>query len=51
MAKPAREELTLLELFSLFRRGMEDSLYISLADSEEYLAVVLYIVDRNQKET
>ena len=41
------EKLTLSELFALFGRTNEDTRWVASADSQEYLAVVLYLVQRN----
>ena len=50
MAQPARETLTVVELLSLFHHQGEDSRWISLADSNEYLGIVLYVMERNSRE-
>ena len=44
---PMDEHLTLTEVFSLFGRQPEDTRWVASADSQEYLAVVLYLVQRN----
>jgi hypothetical protein len=41
------EHMTMSEVFSLFGRHAEDTRYVASADSQEYLAVVLYLVQRN----
>ena len=41
------EKLTLIELFALFGRTNEDTRWVGSADSEEYLAVVTYLVQRS----
>ena len=46
-ATPMDEHLTLTEVFSLFGRQPEDTRWVASADSQEYLAVVLYLVQRN----
>src|SRR6202165_4998904 len=40
-------KLTLSELFALFGRTNEDTRWVGSADSEEYLAVVTYLVQRS----
>ncbi len=39
--------LTMSDVFSLFGRHAEDTRWVASADSQEYLAVVLYLVQRN----
>jgi hypothetical protein len=53
MAQPGPERLTLLELFALFpaKRGDDPGRYLSLADSQEYLALVTWLVRRANKES
>ena len=41
------EKLTLSELFALFGRTNEDTRWVGSADSEKYLAVVTYLVQRS----
>ena len=41
------EHLTMSEMFTLFGRQAEDTRWVASADSQEYLAVVLYLVQRN----
>jgi hypothetical protein len=41
------EKLTLTELFSLFGRTADETRWVGSADSEEYLAVVTYLVQRS----
>lgn len=41
------EKLTLSELFALFGRSNDDTHWVGSADSEEYLAVVSYLVQRS----
>jgi hypothetical protein len=41
------EKLTLSELFALFGRTSDDTRWVGSADSEEYLAVVTYLVQRS----
>ena len=41
------EKLTLSELFALFGRTTDDTRWVGSADSEEYLAVVTYLVQRS----
>jgi len=41
------EKLTLSELFALFGRSTDDTRWVGSADSEEYLAVVTYLVQRS----
>jgi hypothetical protein len=43
------EKLTLNEYFRLFGRVAGDTRYIGAADSQEYLAVVTYLVQRSSK--
>ncbi len=45
------EHLTMSEVFSLFGRPAEDTRWIASADSQEYLAVVLYLVQRNNSSS
>ena len=39
--------LTMSDVFTLFGRHAEDTRCVASADSQEYLAVVLYLVQRN----
>ncbi len=41
------QRLTMSDVFSLFGRHAEDTRWVASADSQEYLAVVLYLVQRN----
>jgi hypothetical protein len=41
------EQLTTTELFALFKRTTESTRLLGSADSEEYLAVVTYLVQRS----
>lgn len=41
------QHLTMSDVFSLFGRQAEDTRWVASADSQEYLAVVLYLVQRN----
>jgi hypothetical protein len=41
------EKLTVNELFALFGRSSEDARWVGSADSEEFLAVVTYLVERS----
>ena len=41
------QRLTMSDVFSLFGRHSEDTRWVASADSQEYLAVVLYLVQRN----
>ena len=41
------EKLTLSELFALFGRSTDDTRWVGSADSEEYLAVVTYLIQRS----
>ncbi|HKV31917.1 MAG TPA: hypothetical protein VJT14_12975 [Candidatus Dormibacteraeota bacterium] len=41
------QRLTMSDVFSLFGRHAEDTRWVAAADSQEYLAVVLYLVQRN----
>lgn len=41
------QRLTMSDIFSLFGRHAEDTRWVASADSQEYLAVVLYLVQRN----
>jgi len=43
------QNITLTEVFSLFGRQPEDVRWVASADSQEYLAVVLYLVQRNDR--
>lgn len=42
------ERLTVREFLAIFDCAESSSRYVPNADSEEYLAVVLYLVSRNQ---
>jgi hypothetical protein len=44
------EKLTVNELFALFGRTPEQTRWVGFADSEEYLAVVTYVVERSYRE-
>jgi hypothetical protein len=46
-----RERLTMTELMQLFGRTDEDRRWVASADSQEYLAVVTYIAERNRADT
>jgi len=41
------QRLTMSDVFTLFGRHAEDTRWVASADSQEYLAVVLYLVQRN----
>jgi hypothetical protein len=41
------EKLTLVELFALFGKTSDEVRFVGSADSEEYLAVVTYLIQRN----
>ena len=41
------QRLTMSDVFTLFGRHSEDTRWVASADSQEYLAVVLYLVQRN----
>ncbi|MDQ6710805.1 MAG: hypothetical protein M3Z11_09660 [Candidatus Dormibacteraeota bacterium] len=41
------QHLTMSDVFTLFGRHAEDTRWVASADSQEYLAVVLYLVQRN----
>jgi len=41
--------LTVNELFALFGRTPDATRWAGIADSEEYLAVVTYLVERSQR--
>lgn len=41
------QHLTMSDVFTLFGRHTEDTRWVASADSQEYLAVVLYLVQRN----
>ncbi len=43
------DRLTMTEVFALFGREPEDSRWVASADSQEYLAVVMYLVHRNSR--
>lgn len=43
------QHITLTQVFSLFGRQPEDVRWVASADSQEYLAVVLYLVQRNDR--
>jgi hypothetical protein len=38
--------LTMCEVFSLFGRPVEETRWVACADSEEFLAVVIYLTQR-----
>lgn len=40
------EKLTIDEVLALFGRSSDESRWVSYADSEEYLAMVTYVVER-----
>jgi hypothetical protein len=42
-----QQRLTMSDVFSLFGRRVDDTRWVASADSQEYLAVVLYLVQRN----
>ena len=44
------EKLSLKELLALFGRAPEQTRLLSFADSEEYLAVVTYVVERSYRQ-
>lgn len=44
------ETLTVNELFALFGRTPDATRWVGFADSEEYLAVVTYVVERSYRE-
>jgi hypothetical protein len=41
------QRLTMSDVFTLFGRHYEDTRWVASADSQEYLSVVLYLVQRN----
>jgi len=43
------EKLSINELLALFGRAPEQSRLVGFADSEEYLAVVTYVVERSYR--
>lgn len=43
------EKLTVNELLALFGRTPEQTRWLGFADSEEYLAVVTYVVERSYR--
>lgn len=43
--------LTLAELLALFGRTVEECRWIGLADSQEYMALVNYLVQRSNRPT
>ncbi len=43
------DRLSMTEVFALFGREPEDSRWVASADSQEYLAVVMYLVQRNTR--
>ncbi len=45
------EKLTVNELLALFGRTPEQSRSVGFADSEEYLAVVTYVVERSYRQS
>jgi hypothetical protein len=44
------DRLSMSEVFALFGREPEDSRWVATADSQEYLAVVMYRVHRNSQD-
>lgn len=40
------QRLTMVEIFSLFGRPVEETRWVACADSEEFLAVVIYLTQR-----
>ena len=40
------QRLTMVEVFSLFGRPVEETRWVACADSEEFLAVVIYLTQR-----
>lgn len=40
------QHLTWCDVFSLFGRPVEDTRWVACADSQEYLAVVIYLTQR-----
>lgn len=49
MSDSAREQLTMVEYLALFGRGSDDTRWISSADSQEYLALVTWLVQRSSE--
>jgi hypothetical protein len=47
LSRMDEQHLTMSDVFSLFGRHTEDTRWVASADSQEYLAVVLYLVQRN----
>jgi hypothetical protein len=43
------EKLTVNELLAMFGRTPDETRWVSFADSAEYLSVVTYVVERNQR--
>ncbi len=43
------DKISINELFALFGRAPEQSRLLGFADSEEYLAVVTYVVERSYR--
>ena len=43
------EKLTVNELFALFGRTPDETRWVGFADSEEYLALVTYVVERSYR--
>jgi hypothetical protein len=48
MKSHGAEKLTVNECLALFGRTVDDSRYVSSADSEEYLTLVAYLVARSR---
>jgi len=44
------EKLSINELLALFGRAPEQTRWLGFADSEEYLAVVMYVVERSYRQ-
>jgi hypothetical protein len=49
-ARMNSEKLSVKELLALFGRAPEQTRLLSFADSEEYLAVVTYVVERSYRQ-
>jgi hypothetical protein len=43
------ETLTVNELLAMFGRSPDETRWVGFADSAEYLSVVTYVVERNQR--
>jgi hypothetical protein len=45
------DKLSVSELFAMFGRTVDEARWVGFADSAEYLSVVTYVVERNQRRS